>query len=126
MTKPEPIQLLITDPTLIAAIKEAAASGRATEVRAHAKSLRRLDTLAARIYQWLEEHGHGTMTEIARALNADISATTRASKELLQADQCEIKYEKHQDAIGQRRTRLRVMQTKRMQCDLSTPRKLQH
>lgn len=129
----DPINLVITDPNLIAAIKRAAETGRMVEHRARghlvrAKALRSLDTLAVRVLQWIEAHGHGTVSDVSHAINADVSSVTRAAYQLLEAGQLAIVYEAHPGAGGQRKRRLRLAQPKRVTVDLSapTPRKPSH
>lgn len=116
-------QLIVEDPVLIQVIRTAIQDYR-TGALGRAKALRKLDGLAARICLWLERNGHGTIAEISTELHADVSSVTRAAKELLQAGQVAIVQERHQDGAGVRRTRLRVLQPKRVQVDLSDPNEL--
>lgn len=116
-------QLIIDDPILITVIRTAIEDYRVGSL-GRAKVLRKLDGLAARICLWLERNGHGTIAEISTELHSDVSSTTRAAKELLHAGQAAIVQEPHQDGSGVRRTRLRVLQAKRVMLDLSDPNEL--
>lgn len=113
-------QLIVDDPILIQVIRTAIHEYR-TGALGRAKALRKLDGLAARICLWLERNGHGTISEISSDLGADVSSVTRACKELLQVGQAAIVQEKHQDSAGVRRTRLRILEAKRVMLDLSDP-----
>lgn len=118
-------KLVITDPQLIALIRQAAQTGTMVTARAdRAKALRRLDTLAVRVLAWINAHGHGTIADVSRELNADVSSVTRAAWTLLSASQIAMLYEPHEDSAGQRRRRLRLLQPKRVSVDLSSPAEL--